>query len=72
MARGFAGWSPSGWMLVKADSSDIVTTRPIAAAATGRQRGDSSRPVGKISGKTVAKPTNDGIQVQRVSQAATR
>ena len=49
-----------------------MTTRPIAAAATGRQRGDSSRPVGKISGKTVAKPTNDGIQVQRVSQAATR
>lgn len=42
-----------------------MTMRAPAATATGRQREESSRPSGKISGNTVAKETNPGTQVQR-------
>ena len=38
MATGFCGWSPSGWTLVKAVSSDIVAIIVTAVITTGRQR----------------------------------
>ena len=40
------------------------TTKPIPNHTTGRQRGESSRPVGKYSGRKMAKMATMGAKVQ--------
>jgi hypothetical protein len=57
-----------GWTAVS--RRNVAVTLP-ASQATGRQRGDSSRPVGNSSGVKTTASATVGIQVHQAHQAAT-